>query len=122
MPSSSPDYGFQLLEETVAETNTLDLDVRREVARLVVELHTDPYRGDLMDDRPPKILRGCRKIRFDLPDWNGKPRFRLVYRNEPNDGAVGNLCVIAIGRRADMAVYARAASRLAKRISEEGRR
>lgn len=117
------DHGHtvELLEETLAETNQLDEDVRREVAKLVVELHSNPYRGDLMDDRPPKVLEGCRKIRFDLPDWNDRPRFRLVYRNEPEDGAAGCICVLAIGKRADMIAYVRAAARLKKRISEEGR-
>lgn len=118
---SDPPREVELLEDTVAETNALELDVRREVAKLVVGLHSDPYRGDLMDERPPRILRGCRKVRFDLPGRSGKPRFRLVYRNEPEDGAVARVCVLAIGPRADMVAYARAASRLTERIAREGR-
>jgi hypothetical protein len=118
---SSPPHELELLEETIGETNALDPEIRREVAKLVVRLASDPYVGELMDDRPPKILRGCRKIRFDLEDWDEKPRFRIVYRNEPEDGAVGKVCVLAVGQRAEMMAYARAATRLKARIAEEGR-
>lgn len=32
-------------------------------------------------------LVNCRRVRFDIRAHNGKPRFRLIYRNEPSDGA-----------------------------------
>ena len=76
-----------------------------------------------MDERPPRILRGARKVYFDTPDWETEakpPRYRLVYRNEPTDGAVDCALVLAIDRRERMIAYAKASGRLRKRISEEG--
>lgn len=122
MSAHGPEYAFEFLPEVLAEVVDLPPDVRRAVARLVVELHADPYRGDLMDDRPPRVLRGCRKIRFDVPGRTGLPRFRLVYRNEPSGGAVGLMVVLAIGERRNMIAYARAALRLRRRLEQEGRR
>lgn len=73
-----------------------------------------------MGDKPPRNLEGSRKIRFDLPGWDKKPRYRLVYRNEPTDGAVETVAVLAIGRRDRMIAYAKASGRLKSRIAEEG--
>jgi hypothetical protein len=33
-----------------------------------------------MGDKPPRVLKGCREVRFDEPDWRGKARFPFVYR------------------------------------------
>ena len=61
-----------------------------------------------MGDKPPRVLQGCRKVRFDEPGWKGKPRYRFVYRNEPSDGAPAKSVVLAIGRRDRMMAYAQA--------------
>ncbi len=74
-----------------------------------------------MGDKPPRVLRGSRKIRFDEPKWKGKPRYRLVYRNEPVDGAPATAVILAIGRRDRMIAYAMAARRVKERVTEEGR-
>lgn len=108
-------YTFEFLPEVQADANGLDQDLRRAVADIVVALHDNPWQGELMDDRWPHNLEGCRKIRFDKPGWRGKPRYRVVYRNEPSDGAVGSMLVLAIERRDDMIAYAQASGRLAKR-------
>lgn len=118
--STNPDHAGEFLPETVEDANRLDLELRRQIARIVVELQGNAHLGELMGDRPPRILRGCRKIRFDQPDWNNKPRYRIVYRNEPSDGAVALVTVLAIGRRDEMIAYAKAASRLRKKVAEEG--
>lgn len=73
-----------------------------------------------MGERPPRNLEGSRKIRFDLPDWDKKPRYRLICRNERTDGAVETVAVVAIGRRNRMIAYAKASARLKARIAEEG--
>jgi len=123
LPSSpGGEYHLEFLPEVQAEVVGLPEEIRREIARLVVALHSDPYRGDLMDDRPPQVLKGCRKIRFDGPRHRGKPRYRLIYRNEPSDGAVGLMVVLAIGERRGMIAYAKAAARLSQRLEAEGRR
>lgn len=106
---------FEFLVEVRDEAQKLDEGIRRAIAEIVVELHANPWLGELMDDRWPENLAGCRKVRFDEDGWRGKPRYRLVYRNEPSDGSVGTMLVLAIGRRDRMIAYARASSRLARR-------
>jgi hypothetical protein len=106
---------FEFLPEVQADANGLDEDLRRAIADIVVALHNNPWQGELMDDRLPHNLEGCRKIRFDKPSWKDKPRYRFVYRNEPSDGAVVSMLVLAIGRRHNMIAYAQASGRLTKR-------
>jgi hypothetical protein len=59
-----------------------------------------------------RILDECRRIRFDRTDWTDKPRYRLVYRNEPSDGAPAVARILSVGSRKDLAAYRSAASRL----------
>ena len=86
----------------------------------MVELHRNPHYGELMGDKPPRVLKGCRKVRFDEPDWSSKPRYRFVYRNEPADGAPAASVVLAIGRRDRMIAYAKAARRVKEQVAQEG--
>jgi mRNA-degrading endonuclease RelE of RelBE toxin-antitoxin system len=114
-------YRFEFLPEVQEEVQPLSEELRRRIAELVVELHENPWLGELMDDRWPANLEGSRKLRFDIQSWKGKPRFRLVYRNEPTDGAVGVIVVLAIERREDMIAYAKASARLTRRRASESR-
>jgi hypothetical protein len=121
--TSSPEaerHEVQALAEATADANELDEVLRREVARIVVELHSNPHHGEPMGDKPPRVLKGCRKVRFDEPDWSGKPRYRFVYRNEPSDGAPATSVVLAIGRRDRMIAYAKAARRVKEQAAQEG--
>lgn len=59
-----------------------------------------------------RVLGECRRIRFDRPDWTDKPRYRLIYRNEPSDGAPALARIIAVGSREDLAAYRSAAARV----------
>lgn len=121
--SSSPEaepHQVEALAEATADANELDEAMRREVARIVVELHGNPYHGELMGDKPPRVLQGCRKVRFDEPGWKGKLRYRFVYRNEPTDGAPAKSVVLAIGRRDRMIAYAKAARRVKEQAAQEG--
>lgn len=120
---SSPEaerHRVEALAEATADANELDEALRREIARIVVELHGNPHYGELMRDKPPRVLKGCRKIRFDEPDWRGKPRYRFVYRNEPTDGAPATSVVLAIGRRDRMIAYVKAARRVKEQAAQEG--
>jgi hypothetical protein len=121
--SNSPgdEHKVEALADASAEANQLDETLRREIARIVVQLHGNAHYGELMGDKPPRILKGCRKVRFDEPGWRGKPRFRLVYRNEPADGAPATSLIVAIGRRDRMIAYAKAARRVKERVAAEGR-
>ena len=121
--SSSPEaepHQVEALAEVTADANELDEVLKREVARIVVELHGNPHHGESMGDKPPRVLQGSRKVRFDEPGWKGKPRYRLVYRNEPSDGAPAKSAVLAIGRRDRMVAYAKAARRVKEQASREG--
>ena len=88
--------------------------VRREAALIVRELYSDPHIGEAMRERYNLIvLAGCRKVAFDDPRHKGKPRFRFVFRNEPSDGSVARVLLLAIGPRENLAAYRAAATRLA---------
>ena len=67
-----------------------------------------------------RVLGGCRRILFDASNWKGKPRYRLVYRNEPEDGAPDVVRLIAVGTRESLGAYRAAAARLGS--TERGRR
>jgi ParE toxin of type II toxin-antitoxin system, parDE len=118
--SPEPELTVEALAEAAADANQLAEDLRREVARIVVEIHGNPHQGELMGDKPPRVLKGCRKVRFDEPGWHRKPRYRLVYRNEPSDGAPATAVILAIGRRDRMIAYAKAARRVKETAVREG--
>lgn len=44
-------------------------------------------------------------------------RYRFVFRNEPDDGAVARTTVLSIGPREDLAAYRRAATRRGRQRS-----
>lgn len=111
---------IEFLPEIVGEVNALDRDVKRVIVRIIQELKDNPHLGELMGDKWPNDLKGSRKIRFDLEDWSDRPRYRLVYRNEPEDGSVATVVVLAVATRDQMVAYARASSRLKSRIAEGG--
>lgn len=121
--SSSPETERRTVEalaEATTDANGLDETLKRKVARIVVDLHGNPHYGELMGDKPPRVLKGCRKIRFDEPGWKRKPRYRFVYRNEPSDGAPAKSVILAIGRRDRMIAYAKAARRVKEQAVLEG--
>jgi hypothetical protein len=121
--SGSPEaerHEVEALAEVTADANELGESLRREVARIVVELHVNPHHGELMGNKPPRVLKGCRKVRFDEPGWKGKPRYRFVYRSEPLDGAPSTSVVLAIGRRDRIIAYAKAARRVKEQAAQEG--
>jgi hypothetical protein len=121
--SSSPDaepHAVEALAEATTDAKGLAEPLKREVARIVVDLYGNPHHGELMGDRPPRVLKGCRTVRFDEPGWKGKPRDRFVYRNEPSDGAPAKSVVLAIGRRDRMIAYAKAARRVKEQAALEG--
>lgn len=103
------------VSEDLAELAAEDRDAAREALRLMLALRDDPWLGDELRERYNlRPLRDCRRISFDRPGWEGKPRYRLVYRNEPNDGAPGLVRVWAIGPRDRLVAYARAAARITR--------
>lgn len=118
--SPEAEHKVEALAEITVDANQLDGALKRQVARIVIELHGNPHYGELMGDKPPLVLRGCRKVRSDEPGWKGKPRYRFVYRNEPTDGAPATSVILAIGRRDRMIAYAKAARRVKEQAAQEG--
>ena len=88
----------------VAALELLGSLVRREVEGVPLE-----YRASVGD------LSDCYKVYFDPDTRNEKPRFRLVYRwvGGRLEGMI--LEGVAVGRRADLDVYLRAAEALRRR-------
>ncbi len=92
----------------------------RVVAEIVAALYSDPWLGQEMRARTRlEILEHCRKVPFDVPSHKGKPRFRLVYRNDPSDGSIAVVNVLSAGTRAELGAYRQAATRAG---AEERRR
>ena len=87
------------------------------------ELRDNPWAGDDLWERYNlRPIKDCRKLRFDVESWKGKPRYRIVYRNEPIDGAPGLVRVWAVGPRRDLIAYARAATRITRAEASRHRR
>lgn len=90
-----------------AETEALKL----RIAELFLECEDNPYAGDLMGKGLHPELAGCRRIRFDVPTYKGKPRFRVIYRNVPSDGAPAQCRWLAVGPRAGLRTHRKAQQR-----------
>lgn len=110
-------YAVEVLDEVndIDMPALLDIDraLGRAVAELVRDLHRDPWLGREMRERMRLVvLKDCRKISFDVPSHKGKPRFRLVYRNQPDDGSIAVITVLAVGAREGLQAYKQAATRL----------
>lgn len=82
--------------------------LKRRIAKLLVEWRGNPYIGELMGTGRHPELADCRRVRFDIPTYKGKPRFRLIYRNEPSDGAPAECRWLAIGPRAGLRAHRQA--------------
>lgn len=82
------------LTATAAEDDQARKDeveaLKRRIAELLVECKGNPFTGEFMGPGLHPELANCRRVRFDIPAHKGKPRFRLIYRNEPADGAPPN--------------------------------
>lgn len=98
-----------------------DREVVRAALKLAGELAANPWLGDEMRARLGlEELRGCRRIRFDRAGWKEKPRFRLIYRNEPSDGAPHIVAILAAAERKNLGAYRRAKPRIIERLRALG--
>jgi Txe/YoeB family toxin of Txe-Axe toxin-antitoxin module len=121
----SPPAARVVLDEVkgidMPKLTAIDPRLARVVAEIVRDLHTDPWLGREMPERMRlDILKDCRKVPFDLASWNDKPRFRLVYRNDPSDGSIAVVTILAVGPRSELAAYREAATWIGG--SERGQR
>lgn len=85
--------------------------LKRCIAALFLECESNPFTGELMGAGRHPELADCRRVRFDIETHKGKPRFRLIYRNEPEDGAPAKCLWLAIGPRAGLRAHRKARQR-----------
>lgn len=93
-----------------AERTEVDV-LKRCIAALFLECEANPHAGELMGAGHHPELADCRRVRFDFETHKGKPRFRLIYRNEPEDGAPAKCLWLAIGPRAGLRAHRKAQQR-----------
>jgi ParE toxin of type II toxin-antitoxin system, parDE len=106
-----------IAEAQLHELLELDREVVRAALELMRALRENPWLGDEMRARPRyESLSDCRRVGFDRSDHKGKPRYRLVYRNEPSDGAPHILAVLSVGERENMRAYGLAVKSRAERL------
>ncbi len=86
--------------------------LKRRIAELLVECKGNPFIGELMGRGLHPELANCRRVRFDIPTQKGKPRFRLIYRNEPADGAPAECHWLTVAPRAGLRAHRKAQQRL----------
>jgi hypothetical protein len=100
------------LSANATEGDRAEVDsLKRRIAELFLECEGNPHTGELMGAGRHPELAGCRRIRFDIEAHKGKPRFRLIYRNEPTDGAPAKCLWLAIGPRAGLRAHRKAQQR-----------
>lgn len=100
------------LSVKATEADRAEVDsLKRRIAELFLECEGNPHAGELMGSGRHPELADCRRIRFDIKSHKGKPRFRLIYRNEPTDGAPARCAWLAIGPRAGLRVHRKAQQR-----------
>lgn len=104
----------ELWPEARGDINALpDRAHRLAAVRAIVSLQENPWLGTELRERVRVgDLRGLRRIAFDQPGCTDQPRYRVVYRNEPDDTVVEIVAVIAVGRRERLAGYRESAARL----------
>lgn len=85
--------------------------LKHRIAALFLECEANPYAGELMGAGRHPELANCRRVRFDIETYKGKPRFRLIYRNEPMDGTPSECLWLAVGPRAGLRAHRKARQR-----------
>lgn len=81
--------------------------------QVVADLQQGLRRGQPLDELAHTgDLSDCFKLYFDFPQHQGKPRYRLVYREQSGKYTVLNLQMVAVGKRANLDAYLRALKNL----------
>jgi hypothetical protein len=101
-----------VLSARATEADRAEVDsLKRRIAELFSECEANPHVGELMGAGRHSELADCRRIRFDIESHKGKPRLRLIYRNEPTDGAPAKCLWLAVGPRAGLRAHRKAQQR-----------
>jgi len=94
-----------------------DLQTKKMALDMLVLVRDGKTRGVKLDARVSTAdLGDCYKLYFD-PEGVGRPRYRLVYRFTPDELTAVALEAVAVGRRADLDAYKRAAANLGRQGS-----
>jgi len=107
-------YPVKFSDDAVEDIKALpERQVQLAALRAARDLGENPHLGEPLRNRL-RIgdLSKCRLVRFDRAKRRGKPRFRLVYYNDPDDGSIAVVRVIAVALRAQLEAYKQAAARL----------
>ena len=113
-------YTLEFLEEAKRDLVGLDREVQLAGLRVARELRDDPWLGEPLRSRARVgDLTACRRVRFDRPDWPGRPRYRLIYRNHPEDGSIAVVKVIAADLREQLDACKTAAARLRRELRRQ---
>ena len=107
-------YPVRFENEAISDVQALpDRETQFAALRVARDLAENPHLGERLRNRS-RIgdLTICRAVRFDKEGHRGKPRYRLVYYNDPDDGSIAVVRVIAVGLRAQLEAYKVAAARL----------
>ncbi|HET8862614.1 MAG TPA: hypothetical protein VFM94_05130 [Solirubrobacterales bacterium] len=82
------------LSAKATEADRAEVDsLKRRIAELFLGCEANPHVGELMGSGRHPELADCRRVRFDTESHKGKPRLRLIYRNEPSDISYLTICV-----------------------------
>lgn len=112
-----PGFGDDLAALVRSEGGQVDnshpLAVR--VFGLLADLARGEFAGLPLEEREGTAdLSDCRKVYFDLDPREPRPRFRLVYRLLPNEENPTTIQAVAVGYRASLDAYVRAARNLGR--------
>jgi mRNA interferase RelE/StbE len=99
-------YSVLLIAEARADFQSLDKSRKLQVAKLLKQLESNPYKGEHLGNKAGINLTGYYKLYAD------KKKIRIVYTVIEKEIVVK---VIAIGPRKEMIVYREAIQRLQKR-------
>jgi len=105
----------ELISVSDADPRVSDVEVEElklRIAKLLVECRENPYFGELMGPGRHAGLADCRRVRFDVSTYTGKPRFRLIYINHPADGAPAECRWLAVGPRSGLVAHRAAEGRV----------
>ena len=88
------------------------IELQKMVLGLLVEVRNGTVHGVRLDSRVATgDLSDCFKMYFDT-DGTHKPRYRLVYRYQPDEVNAVSIEAVGVGERADLAVYRTISARL----------
>jgi len=96
-------YSVEFKEEAISELKAFNKREQILIAKQINKISTAPELGKLLGNVNGYNLSGCRKMYVD------KKRIRVVYKIVEQIIVIE---IIAIGKREDMQVYAKAAQRL----------